>query len=264
MTLRVAVIGISAGLVVACAASPARAYQEAPVTGGGTIKGKVVYNGEIPIRTVVPTKDQQVCGGVREEPEVKVGADNGVGDAIVYLKEVEQGKAWPAAAQAPTLDNKDCIFTPAIQAIPAGKLNVHNSDPVLHNTHGFYGRRTAFNIALPNQGQTIEVDLPRAGTGQDRVRRPRLDARLGLRGRQPVLRADGRGRDVRDHRGSARRLHADRQPGLHRTGRGRRDGRRQGRPPRYRWSSPRPEAESTRALHRSAATTVGSCSGGRL
>jgi hypothetical protein len=100
---------------------------------------------------------------VREEPEVKVSADNGVGDAIVYLKEVEQGKAWPAAAQAPTLDNKDCIFTPSIQAIPAGKLNVHNSDPVLHNTHGFYGRRTAFNIALPNQGQTIEVDLPRPG-----------------------------------------------------------------------------------------------------
>ena len=29
---------------------------------------------------------------MREEPEVKVGADNGVGDAIVYLKEVEQGK----------------------------------------------------------------------------------------------------------------------------------------------------------------------------
>ena len=97
MTLRVAVIGISAGLVVACAAWPAWAYQEAQVTGGGTIKGKVVYNGEIPIRTVVPTKDQQVCGGVREEPEVKVSADNGVGDAIVYLKEVEQGKAWPAA-----------------------------------------------------------------------------------------------------------------------------------------------------------------------
>jgi hypothetical protein len=100
---------------------------------------------------------------MREEPEVMVSADNGVGDAIVYLKEVEQGKAWPAAAQAPTLDNKTCRFLPPIQAIPAGKLNVHNSDPILHNTHGFYGRRTAFNIALPNQGQTIEVDLSRAG-----------------------------------------------------------------------------------------------------
>ena len=52
---------------------------------------------------------------------------------------------------------------PTIQAIPAGKLNVLNSDPVLHNTHGYYGKRTAFNVALPNQGQTVEVELPRAG-----------------------------------------------------------------------------------------------------
>ena len=58
MTLRVAVIGISAGLVVACAASPVRAYQEAQVTGGGAIKGKVVYKGDVPIRTIVPTKNQ--------------------------------------------------------------------------------------------------------------------------------------------------------------------------------------------------------------
>ena len=63
MTLRGAVVGISVGMVAACAAWPAMAYQETQVTGGGTIKGKVVYNGEIPIRTVVPTKDQEVCGG---------------------------------------------------------------------------------------------------------------------------------------------------------------------------------------------------------
>src|SRR3546814_15309030 len=31
------------------------------------------------------------------------------------------------------------------------------------NTHGFYGRRTAFNLALPNQGQRIKADLTRPG-----------------------------------------------------------------------------------------------------
>lgn len=164
MRLRDAAIGISAGLAAIGSAQPGLAYQEAKVEGSGSIKGKVAYAGEIPTRTVVPTKDQAVCGGVREEPEVVVDADNGVGDAIVYLKAVETGKAWPAAASAaPSVDNKGCIFNPSIQAIPAGKLNIRNSDPVLHNTHGFYGRRTAFNLALPNQGQTIEVDLTRPG-----------------------------------------------------------------------------------------------------
>ena len=148
----------------ACALAPAaQAYEEAPVENGGTITGKVTYDGRVPTRTILPTKDQQVCGQMREEPEVKVGPDGGVQDAVVYLVGVEQGKGWPAEAQEPVLDNKECHFVPHVQAIPSGALGVHNSDPILHNTHGFYGRRTAFNIALPNQGQTIDVDLERPG-----------------------------------------------------------------------------------------------------
>jgi len=40
---------------------------------------------------------------------------------------------------------------------------VINDDPVLHNTHGFYGRRTAFNMALPKQGEKIKASLRRTG-----------------------------------------------------------------------------------------------------
>jgi plastocyanin len=115
------------------------------------------------MRTILPTKDQAICGGMREEPEVAVGPDQGVRDSVVYLKAVARGKDWPAAAAAPVVDNKDCVFLPRVQAIAAGTLGVLNSDPVLHNTHGFYGRRTAFNIALPNQGQRIDVELSRPG-----------------------------------------------------------------------------------------------------
>ena len=53
---------------------------------------------------------------------------------------------------------------PNVQVIPAGPLDVVNNDPVLHNTHGYYGKRTAFNMALPNQGQQIPTELTRAGT----------------------------------------------------------------------------------------------------
>jgi hypothetical protein len=153
---------LSAAIIFLCGPS-VQAYEEGPVDSGGTITGKVTYGGPVPTRTILPTKDQQVCGEMREEPEVKVGPDGGVQDAIVYLVGIEQGKPWPAEDQEPVLDNKDCIFQPHVQAVPAGSLGVHNSDPLLHNTHGFYGRRTAFNIALPNQGQTIDVELQRSG-----------------------------------------------------------------------------------------------------
>ena len=85
-------------------------------------------------------------------------------NAAVYLVEVAKGKAWPPAAKPPELDNIKCRFVPDVQVIPAGPLDVVNKDPVLHNTHGYYGKRTAFNMALPNEGQRIPTDLTRAGT----------------------------------------------------------------------------------------------------
>lgn len=157
--------GLSAMVLAAGITVPVQAqtYQEGPVTGGGTIAGKVVFRGNVPTKKIIPTRDVEVCGGVREEPLVQVGPDQGVQNAVVYLTQVAKGKAWPAPAKTPEIDNVKCKFEPAVQVIRPGKLDVVNNDPVLHNTHGYYGRRTAFNLALPNKGQRIPVDLTRPG-----------------------------------------------------------------------------------------------------
>jgi hypothetical protein len=151
-------------VTAATVAMPALAYDAGTVTGGGTIEGKVVYNGAVPTRKIIPNKDVEVCGGIREEPLVEVGPDKGVKNAAVYLIQVAKGKAWPLASKPPELDNVKCRFEPEVQVIPPGPLDVVNKDPVLHNTHGYYDKRTAFNMALPNQGQRIPTELTRAGT----------------------------------------------------------------------------------------------------
>ena len=145
-------------------ALPAQAYEVSAVTGGGTIEGVVVFRGDVQTRKIIPTKDVEVCGMPRDEPLMRVGANQAVESAVVYLVEVASGKAWPAAGKTPELDNVKCRFEPEVQVIAAGPLDVVNTDPVLHNTHGYYGKRTAFNLALPNKGQRIPVELPRAGT----------------------------------------------------------------------------------------------------
>jgi hypothetical protein len=156
--------GLAASVFASTTFAPAQAYEAAPVTGGGTIEGTIVFRGAVPTKTIIPTKDVETCGGPREDPVVKVGPGQGVESAVVYLAEVAKGKAWPAPAKTPQIDNVKCRFVPDVQVIRAGSLDVVNSDPMLHNTHGYYGKRTAFNLALPNQGQRIPVDLPRAGT----------------------------------------------------------------------------------------------------
>jgi Carboxypeptidase regulatory-like domain len=155
-------IGVSS-MVMAVATTPAQAYEAGPVAGGGTIEGKVVFNGAVETRKIIPNKDVEVCGAPREEPLIEVGPDKGVQNAVVYLVEVAKGKAWPEQGKMPELDNRKCRFEPHVQVIRAGPLDVVNDDPVLHNTHGYYGKRTAFNMALPNQGQRIPTELTRAG-----------------------------------------------------------------------------------------------------
>jgi hypothetical protein len=160
---RLFVSGLVATVATAMLSVPAQSYEVGTVEGGGTIEGTVVYRGNVPTKKIIPTKDTAVCGAPREDPLIRVGADQAVESAVVYLVEVASGKEWPTAGQTPVLDQVTCRFKPEVSVIPAGPLDVLNSDPVLHNTHGYYGKRTAFNLALPNQGQAIPTELPRAG-----------------------------------------------------------------------------------------------------
>jgi hypothetical protein len=151
--------------LLALIGGPAAAYEAVTVTDGGSIKGKVVFNGTTPPkRKVVPTKDREVCGsGVREVDLITVGPDKGVAEAVVYLAKVEKGKAWPKAAKPPEIDNRKCDFVPHVQVIQQGDFVVVNSDPVLHNTKSFFDRTPVFNLALPNQGQRITRQIKRSG-----------------------------------------------------------------------------------------------------
>ena len=165
MRIRASSIVASAAFALASGAMPASAYEEGSVTGSGSIEGQIIYKGPVQTRKIIPNKDVEVCGGIRDEPLIRVGANQAVENAVVYLADVTKGKAWPAETKKPAeLNNLKCRFVPDVQVIRAGPLVVINSDPVLHNTHGHYGQRTAFNMALPNQGQRIPTELTRAGT----------------------------------------------------------------------------------------------------
>src|SRR3984893_14931195 len=67
--------GFSAIVLAWTIAVPARAYEAGAVAGGGTIDGKVVFNDAVQTRKIIPNKDVEVCGGIREEPLIAVGPD---------------------------------------------------------------------------------------------------------------------------------------------------------------------------------------------
>jgi hypothetical protein len=146
-------------------APAAGAYEVVAVTDGGGLKGKVTFDGPAPPkRKIVPTKDREACGsGVREVDQIAVGPDKGVLESIVYLKQVDKGKAWVKPAKPPELNNVKCDFQPHVQVMPQGDIVIVNSDPVLHNTKSFIDKAPVFNLALPNQGQRITRAVKRTG-----------------------------------------------------------------------------------------------------
>lgn len=143
--------------------SRADAYEVVQVTDGGSIEGKVTFTGTVPTKKIIPTKDKETCGEMRDEPQVIVGPDKGVQDAVVYLESVAKGKPLEKPAKKPEIVNKNCVFVPHVQAFPVGTVVIVNSDPVMHNTHGFHGKATVFNVALPMKGQRIEKPLKKPG-----------------------------------------------------------------------------------------------------
>ena len=212
----IAFVGLIAVAATAVVGSPAQSYEVAPVAGGGTIEGVVRYRGAVPMKKIIPTKDTEVCGTPREDPMVRVGADQAVESAVVFLVDVAKGKAWPAAAKPPEINNVKCRFEPEVQAMPAGTLSVLNSDAVLHNTHGYVGKRTVFNLALPNQGQRIPTDLRAPGHGSRRLRRAWLDGRVDPGRGQSLPCHHRRRRQVQHHGCAAGKLQARGVPTLHR------------------------------------------------
>ena len=70
----------------------------------------------MPTRKIIPNKDVEVCGGIREEPLIEVGPDKGVKNAVVYLVDVAKGKAWPAEpSKPPELDNANAGSSPTFR-----------------------------------------------------------------------------------------------------------------------------------------------------
>lgn len=125
------------------------------------ITGKVSLKGTPPPEKDLPL--DPTCGRLwpNEKPKTRfyvVGAENGLGDTLVYLKKFE-GKVEEASKPA-LLDQKACEYVPYVLGVQTGqKIIIRNSDPVLHNVHGTPKLNKEFNLAQMAGGKDIERSM---------------------------------------------------------------------------------------------------------
>ena len=166
---------VSAALAMPADAAKRAKYKEADVADGGSVSGKVSFEGAVPadaIEKIKITKNVDVCGeGEREVAwvDVKDGALRGV---FVFIDKIKSGKKWPKPEFGTYLVNqKGCRFRPWAQVVRPGPIIIRNSDAgVLHNINareligvekGRVVKKTLFNFGQPDPGDIKDKIKPR-------------------------------------------------------------------------------------------------------
>ncbi len=104
----------------------------------GNITGTVTLKGTPPPEQAIQqAKDDVNCGKLHTTVPTThhwvVGSKGEMANVVVMLKGIS-GKSTGASAPPAELDQKGCEYLPVIMAVQTGqKVNVKNSDPVMHN-----------------------------------------------------------------------------------------------------------------------------------
>ncbi|GJL80355.1 MAG: hypothetical protein NPINA01_33440 [Nitrospinaceae bacterium] len=154
-----------------------KAKYEEGAAGGGSISGVVNFKGTVPepiMEDLNKGKNVEFCakhpdtkdGNVRPRQKVVVNGGK-LTDTVVFIENIEKGKAWPTAVI--NFDFKNCDIFPKVavarktpKGVKEGIMTITNQDPdILHNPHGYSvagaNRKTLFNKPLPSKGDVADV-----------------------------------------------------------------------------------------------------------
>ncbi len=148
----------------AAAPSPAAPTAAVKAEGWGTLKGRVVFEGDPPAQKVLvakgskDAKDAAVCATheIKAERLVIDSATKGVKNVIVYIPKptaVNPEAKSAKASQTVLFDQKGCVFEPHVLAAMVGeKIDLKSSDAVSHNINCKV-QNNGFNEAVAPNGE---------------------------------------------------------------------------------------------------------------
>ena len=131
---------------------------------GATLSGHVQFKGVVPPNDDVRVdEDQEFCGQTVSIQTIHMQqGGQGLQQAIVSLGDMMKGPA--TTPRVTILRNEQCTFQQRINAVMLGdKLEVQNFDPILHNAHGKFGKRTILNVAQVPGGRPFQKKMKYPG-----------------------------------------------------------------------------------------------------
>lgn len=139
-------------------------YVESEVRNGGVVRGTVSFTGEAtPPEQLAVTTDIDVCGKEPLSDEtLLVGESGGLRNAVVWLSDIEAGKAWEARDEPPAIGQAACRFIPHVLVVPAGEtFEILNDDGILHNFNSQSSKNRPLNKAQPGMLKKLTAEFER-------------------------------------------------------------------------------------------------------
>ncbi len=129
--------------------------------GTASIAGRVVLKGTPPEPTALAM--DAACGAhhadVVLDPTVTVGPNGELANVVVSIASGIPEEGYAPPSEPAVLDQNGCMYSPHILTVMVGqKILIRNSDPFMHNVHGFPQIRPTFNFAQPNIDPGREIE----------------------------------------------------------------------------------------------------------
>ena len=121
--------------------------------GSAVVNGKVNFKGEKPKKAKINMSGVPECAELHGEetvfdPKVTVNDNGTLANVFVYVSKGLEGKKFTAPEAPVVLDQKGCMYSPHVFGIMVGqKLQITNSDPLMHNIHALGTKNAEFNFA---------------------------------------------------------------------------------------------------------------------
>ena len=132
----------------------------------GVVTVHVLYHGTVPPPTeVTVTRDPEICGTkILFQPLTVHSPSGGLKDAVVTIDGISAPDTPQTGLTPMVLANSRCSFSPHVMPLQTGSpLEIHNQDPILHNTHINNEMRTFINVAMVVNGRPVAKTVARPG-----------------------------------------------------------------------------------------------------
>jgi hypothetical protein len=132
--------------------SPAASPVDAATAGHAS--GMVTFSGSAPAMAEIDLSQESVCSAKHSatptEELVVVGADGGLANVFVYVKEGLESLDFPTPNDPAVLDQDGCVYSPHVLGVQAGQdFTLRNSDGILHNINASPSENRPFNVSQP-------------------------------------------------------------------------------------------------------------------